>query len=55
MSMAAFFFSFFVCTKGHVELPQPGIKPMAPIVEEWNLSHWTMREVQATLFLIAPN
>ena len=55
MSMAAFFFSFFVCTKGHVELPQPGIKPMAPTVEGWNLSHWTMREVQATLFLIAPN
>ena len=27
------------------DLPQPGIKPMAPAVEAWSLNPWTTREV----------
>ena len=27
-----------------VELPQPGIEPMAPAAEAQNLNHWTTRE-----------
>ena len=25
--------------------PQPGIDPTSPALEEWNLNHWTTREV----------
>ena len=25
--------------------PQPGIEPMSPALEEWNLNHWTTREL----------
>ena len=32
-------------TAWHVKLPQPGIEPMPPAVEEWSLNHWTTREV----------
>ena len=30
----------------YVELSQPGIEPMPPAVEAWNLNHWTDREPQ---------
>ena len=29
-----------------MELPQPGVEPMLPAVEAWNLNHWTDRELQ---------
>ena len=27
-------------------VPRPGIKPMPPALEEWDLNHWISREVQ---------
>ena len=35
----------------HVELPWPGIEPMHPALEAWNLSHWTIRAVPVLIFL----
>ena len=51
----SFFFFFFFKTSSpsslldhilqHVELPQPGIKPVPPAVEAWSLKHWATKEV----------
>ena len=30
----------------------PGIEPTSPVVEVWNLNHWTARKVPPRLFLI---
>ena len=36
---------------GHeILVPPPGIQPVPPAVEAWNLSHWTVREVPGLFF-----
>ena len=37
-----FFFPYVACG---ILISQPGVKPMPPTVEAWNLNHWTTREV----------
>ena len=32
-------------------IPWPGIKPGAPVLREWSLSHWVTREVPEYLFI----
>ena len=31
-------------------VPRPGIEPAPPAVKEWNLNHWTIREVVMCVF-----
>ena len=40
-----FLFFFFVCVVCGVLVSGPGMEPMPPAVEVWNLNHWTTREV----------
>ena len=37
-----YFILFWPCG---ILVPQPGIKPMSPVLEAWSLNHWTTREV----------
>ena len=34
-------------------VPWPGINPVPPVVEAWNLSHWTAREVPDKFDLVS--
>ena len=34
---------------GGILTPQPGIEPRLPVLEAWNLNHWTTREVPESL------
>ena len=45
-----FFFFFFGHPAQHAELPQPGIKPVAPAVEALSLNHLTTGEVPMVQF-----
>ena len=51
-----FFLKFFGCAMWHVGItvPQPGIEPMPPAVEAWNLNHWTAREVPKFFYFLIP-
>ena len=40
-----YFRSFFLLAACKILAPWPGLKPMSPAVEAWNLNHWTVREV----------
>ena len=44
-------FFFFGRIVWHVELPLPGIEPMPPAVEAWNLNHWTTREIPRQVYI----
>ena len=39
------FFIFFDRVACGILVPGPGIEPMPPAVEAWNLNHWTAKEV----------
>ena len=39
--ISPFFFFFLAAPCSTWDLPQPGIKPTIPAVEEWILNHWT--------------
>ena len=48
-SFLKFLFYFFCPIVWHVKLPRPevpGVEPVPPVVEEWNLNRCTARKVQ---------
>ena len=40
-----FFFNWLCHVACGILVPWPGIEPMPPAMEAWNLNHWTIREV----------
>ena len=43
--MKTFFFFFLLShAAGKILVPQPGIKPMPPVVEPQSPNHWTAKE-----------
>ena len=47
-----FFFFFGPHQACRILALRPGIQPMPPAVEAWNLNHWTTREVPGTLIFL---
>ena len=42
---------WLACTAFGILVPQPGIKPVSPVVEAWGLNHWTSRDILYTISL----
>ena len=49
-----FFFSWPCYTAYGISFPQPGIKPMYPVVEAWSPKLWTTRESPNPGFMVHP-
>ena len=49
------FFFWLCCMACGILVPQPGIEPMPPAVEDQGLSHWLARKDPGDVFLLKGN
>ena len=50
-NLLALIFYFWLCHAAcGILVPRPGIEPVRPAVEAWNLNHWTSREVPKLIY-----
>ena len=50
LHLKSFFIFWLHCAACRILVLQPGIEPVPPTVEVWNINHWTTREVPKMFF-----